>query len=131
MSINNLIQFAQLATLGAIELKEVKEMPTITVIEFNGQDHTIEIQSGRTLMENVLDSGVPGIDADCGGACACGTCHCFVAEDWQEAAGEADPMEESMLGMRPDRIETSRLSCQIQVSDDMDGMVVRLPEFQM
>ena len=88
MSINNLIRFAQLATLGAIKLKELKDMPTITVIEFNGQDHTIDIQSGRTLMENVLDSGVPGIDADCGGACACGTCHCFVAEDWQQVAGE-------------------------------------------
>jgi 2Fe-2S ferredoxin len=131
MSINNLIQFTQLATLGPIKLKEVPEMPTITVIEFDGQDHTIEVQSGRTLMENVLESGVPGIDADCGGACACGTCHCFVAEDWREIAGEADPMEESMLGMRPDRIETSRLSCQIQVSDEMEGMVVRLPEFQM
>jgi 2Fe-2S ferredoxin len=131
MSINNLIQFTQLATMGPIKLKEVPEMPTITVIEFDGQDHTIEVQSGRTLMENVLESGVPGIDADCGGACACGTCHCFVAEDWREIAGEADPMEESMLGMRPDRIETSRLSCQIQVSDEMEGMVVRLPEFQM
>jgi 2Fe-2S ferredoxin len=131
MSTNNLIQFTQLATMGPIKLKEVPEMPTITVIEFDGQDHTIEVQSGRTLMENVLESGVPGIDADCGGACACGTCHCFVAEDWREIAGEADPMEESMLGMRPDRIETSRLSCQIQVSDEMEGMVVRLPEFQM
>jgi 2Fe-2S ferredoxin len=131
MSTNNLIQFTQLATMGPIKLKEVPEMPTITVIEFDGQGHTIEVQSGRTLMENVLESGVPGIDADCGGACACGTCHCFVAEDWREIAGEADPMEESMLGMRPDRIETSRLSCQIQVSDEMEGMVVRLPEFQM
>jgi 2Fe-2S ferredoxin len=131
VSINNLIQLAPLATLGPIELKELKAMPTITVIEFNGQDHTIDIQSGRTLMENVLESGVPGIDADCGGACACGTCHCFVAENWQEIVGEADPMEESMLGMRPDRIDASRLSCQIQVSDDMDGMVVRLPEYQM
>ncbi len=106
-------------------------MPTITVIEFSGQDHTIDVQSGMSLMENVVASGVPGIDADCGGAGACGTCHCFLAEDFQAVAGEADPMEESMLGMRPDRADTSRLSCQIQVSDDMDGMVVRLPEYQM
>ncbi len=106
-------------------------MPTITVIEHNGQDHTIEVQSGISLMENVLSNSVPGIDADCGGACACGTCHCFIAEDWSELAGTADPMEESMLGMRPDRTETSRLSCQIQVSDAMDGMVIRLPEYQM
>ena len=106
-------------------------MPTITVIEFNGQDHTIEARAGKTLMENVLDNAVPGIDADCGGACACGTCHCFVPEDWQQVAGDADAMEESMLGMRPDRTEQSRLSCQIQVSEAMEGMVIRLPEFQM
>jgi len=106
-------------------------MPTITVIEFSGQDHTIDVQSGMSLMENVVASGVPGIDADCGGAGACGTCHCFLAEDFQAVAGEADPMEESMLGMRPDRADSSRLSCQVQVSDDMDGMVVRLPEYQM
>ena len=106
-------------------------MPMITVIEFDGRDHTIEVQSGRTLMENVLDSGVPGIDADCGGACACGTCHCFVADNWKAVAGDADPMEESMLGMRPDRTDSSRLSCQIQGSDEMEGMVVRLPEYQM
>ena len=106
-------------------------MPTITVIEFSGQDHTIDVQSGMSLMENVVASGVPGIDADCGGAGAWGTCHCFLAEDFQAVAGEADPMEESMLGMRPDRADSSRLSCQVQVSDDMDGMVVRLPEYQM
>ena len=74
---------------------------------------------------------VPGIDADCGGSCACGTCHCFIEEAWIEASGEADPIEEAMLGMRPDRTEGSRLSCQIEVTDDMNGMVVRLPEYQM
>jgi 2Fe-2S ferredoxin len=106
-------------------------MPSITVIEFNGKNHTIEAQPGKTLMENVLAHAVPGIDADCGGACACGTCHCFVSEEWQGIAGDADAMEESMLGMRPDRSEQSRLSCQIQVSEAMEGMVVRLPEYQM
>ena len=106
-------------------------MPSITLIEANGQDHKIVARSGKSLMENAIDHGVPGIDADCGGACACGTCHCFVEAGWRQLAGEANPMEESMLGMRPDRAEDSRLSCQIQVSDAMDGMVVRLPEFQM
>ncbi len=106
-------------------------MPTLTVIEFNGQSHNIEAESGKSLMQNVLDNAVPGIDADCGGACACGTCHCFVDEAWRDAAGEADAMEEAMLGMRPDRTGQSRLSCQIQVSDSLDGMVIRLPEFQM
>jgi 2Fe-2S ferredoxin len=106
-------------------------MPKITLIEYSGQDHIIDAEIGKSLMQNALDNLVPGIDADCGGACACGTCHCFVQESWGEATGEADAMEEAMLGMRPDRAVNSRLSCQIEVADTMDGMVVRLPEFQM
>ena len=106
-------------------------MPQITLIEFNGQSHTIDAETGKSLMANAVDNAVPGIDADCGGACACGTCHCFVEADWQSKVGEVDFMEESMLGMRPDRESNSRLSCQIEVTPDMDGMVVRLPEFQM
>lgn len=106
-------------------------MPTITLIEHNGASHTIEAETGKSLMQNAIDNSVPGIDADCGGACACGTCHCFIGEDWTATTGAADPMEESMLGMRPDRTETSRLACQIEVTDDMDGLVVRLPEYQM
>ena len=106
-------------------------MPKITLIEFTGRDHTIDAEVGKTLMQNAMDNGIPGIDADCGGACACGTCHCFRESEWREVAGEGDAMEEAMLGMRPDRTEGSRLSCQIQVSDAMNGMVVRLPEYQM
>lgn len=106
-------------------------MPTITLIEFSGTSHTIEAEAGKSLMVNAIDNAVPGIDADCGGACACGTCHCFVEEDWLPTTGESDALEEAMLGMRPDREENSRLSCQINVTDSMDGMVVRLPEFQM
>lgn len=106
-------------------------MPKITLIEYSGQDHTIEAEIGKTLMQNALDNAVPGIDADCGGACACGTCHVFVDPDWMPVTGETDAMEEAMLGMRPDRAETSRLSCQIEVSEELDGLLVRLPEFQM
>ena len=106
-------------------------MPAITLIEHDGTSHTIEAETGKTLMMNALDNAVPGIDADCGGACACGTCHCFVDAGWSDATGQVNPLEEAMLGMRPDRAETSRLSCQIDVSDDMDGLVVRLPEYQM
>lgn len=106
-------------------------MPTITLIEHNGASHTIDAEVGKSLMQNALDNSVPGIDADCGGACACGTCHCFVDPQWQEASGAPDAMEEAMLGMRPDRTELSRLSCQIEVSEDLDGMVARLPEYQM
>jgi len=106
-------------------------MPKITLIEYSGTSHSIDAEVGKSLMQNALDNGVPGIDADCGGACACGTCHVFVDEDWMSASGEPDAMEEAMLGMRPDRSEQSRLSCQIEVTEDLDGMVVRLPEFQM
>ncbi len=106
-------------------------MPTITLIEHDGASHSIEAEIGKSLMLNAVENFVPGIDADCGGACACGTCHCFVEPEWVLATGEADAMEKSMLGMRPDRAETSRLSCQIDVSEDMDGLVVRLPEYQM
>lgn len=106
-------------------------MPKITLIEHNGESHTIEAEVGKSLMLNAIDNDVPGIDADCGGACACGTCHCFVEEPWAAVTGGVEMLEESMLGMRPDRAENSRLSCQIDVSDDMDGLVVRLPEYQM
>lgn len=106
-------------------------VPKIHLIEFNGQQHTIDAQAGESLMQNVVSNGVPGIDGDCGGGCACGTCHCFIEGDWQACTGEPDVMEESMLNMRPDRAAESRLACQITVSDAMDGMVVRLPEYQM
>ncbi|MEP5764380.1 MAG: 2Fe-2S iron-sulfur cluster-binding protein [Halieaceae bacterium] len=106
-------------------------MPAITLIEHDGTSHTIDAETGKSIMLNAVDNAVPGIDADCGGACACGTCHCFVDADWRAATGEVDILEEAMLGMRPDRAENSRLSCQIDVSEDMDGLVVRLPEYQM
>ena len=106
-------------------------MPSITLIEFNGDSHTIEAESGKSLMQNAIDNAIPGIDADCGGACACGTCHVFVPDEWLATSGDASPLEDAMLGIRPDRAESSRLSCQIEVSDALDGLVVRLPEFQM
>lgn len=106
-------------------------MPKITLIEHNGTSHAIDAESGISLMQNAIDNAVPGIDADCGGGCACGTCHVFVEADWLPATGEVDSMEEAMLGMRPDRTEASRLSCQIDVTEELDGLVVRLPEFQM
>ena len=106
-------------------------MPSITLVEHSGERHTIEAEAGVSLMENALNNAVPGIDADCGGACACGTCHCFVSDGSQVLTGELNPLEESMLGMRPDRADNSRLSCQIDVTEEMDGLVVHLPESQM
>ena len=106
-------------------------MPTITLVQHDGSRHIIDAETGKSLMQNAVENFVPGIDADCGGACACGTCHCFIGEEWRPAAGEACALEESMLDMRPDRKDNSRLSCQIDISDEMDGLVVQLPEFQM
>ena len=106
-------------------------MPKITYIEHNGTQHTVDVPVGLTVMEGAVNNNIPGIDADCGGACACGTCHCFIDGEWRAVAGEGDAMEEAMLGMRPDRSEGSRLACQIPVSAAMDGLVVRLPEYQM
>ncbi len=106
-------------------------MPVITLVEHSGERHTIAAKAGTTLMANALNNAVPGIDADCGGACACGTCHCFINEEWHGRVGNAYPMEECMLSMRPDRTANSRLACRVDVSDDMDGLVVHLPEYQM
>lgn len=105
-------------------------MTKITYIEHSGTSHEVEAENGATVMETAIKNNVPGIDADCGGACACATCHVIVDPAWAAKTGEADPMEESMLDFAQDRQETSRLSCQIKVSEDLDGLVVRLPEFQ-
>lgn len=104
-------------------------MTVITFIEFNGKEHQVDAEPGMSLMEMAMKHDIPGIDADCGGSAVCGTCHCFV-----DATGELpaiEPQEESMLGLRPDRAPNSRLSCQLQVSEQLGDMTVRLPEFQM
>jgi 2Fe-2S ferredoxin len=106
-------------------------VPRITIIQFDGAEQSIDASTGKSLMQNVMDNGIPGIDADCGGECACGTCHCFVDDSWLDRTGQASELEDAMLGMRPDRAPNSRLACQISIDDSLDGMVVRLPEFQM
>ncbi|NNU16091.1 2Fe-2S iron-sulfur cluster binding domain-containing protein [Parvularcula sp. ZS-1/3] len=105
-------------------------MVKVTFIEHDGKEHEIEAQEGLTLMEVAVKNGVPGIDADCGGACACATCHVYVDEGFKEATGEASPMEESMLDFASERQDNSRLSCQISVSKKLEGMKVKIPEFQ-
>ncbi len=105
-------------------------MPKITYIEHNGNAHEIDVPNGLSVMEGAVRNLVPGIDADCGGACACATCHVYVDPDWFEKTGTREPMEESMLDFADDVQETSRLSCQIKVSDELDGLVVRMPEYQ-
>lgn len=105
-------------------------MPKITYIEHNGTEHTIEAEEGVSVMEAAVKNMVPGIDADCGSACACATCHVYVDDAWREKAGKPESMEESMLDFAAEPTENSRLSCQIKVTSALDGLVVRLPEFQ-
>jgi len=107
-------------------------MAKITYIEHNGTRHEVEVANGLTVMEGARDNNIPGIEADCGGACACSTCHVYVDADWVEKLPARDPMEEDMLDFawQPDALR-SRLTCQIKVSDAIDGLVVQMPEKQI
>ena len=105
-------------------------MAKVTYVEHDGTEHTIEVKNGMSVMEGAIKNNVPGIDADCGGACACATCHVYVDEAWREKAGKASAMEESMLDFAEAVEPNSRLSCQIRVSDALDGLIVRLPANQ-
>ena len=105
-------------------------MAKITYIESDGTEHVIDVKNGLSVMEGAVKNNIPGIDADCGGACACATCHVFVDDAWRAAAGERSAMEESMLDFAEEVEPNSRLSCQIRVSDALDGLIVRLPANQ-
>ncbi len=105
-------------------------MPKITYIEHNGKAHEVDAAVGQSVMEAAIKHAVPGIDADCGGACACATCHVYVDPAWQAKTGEAGVMEQSMLDFANDLEDNSRLSCQIKITEDLDGLVVRLPKSQ-
>ena len=105
-------------------------MPKITYIEHDGTSHTVDAATGATVMAAAMDNSVPGIDADCGGNCACATCHVFVSQDWMAVVGKPGDLEENMLDMLPERETNSRLSCQIDVDEQLDGLVVTMPEFQ-
>ncbi|MET0273820.1 MAG: 2Fe-2S iron-sulfur cluster-binding protein [Phenylobacterium sp.] len=105
-------------------------MAKITYIEHDGTEHVIDVKPGLTVMEGAVKNNVPGIDADCGGACACATCHVYVDEAWRDKTGSSSAMEESMLDFAENVEANSRLSCQIKVSDELDGLVVRMPESQ-
>ena len=105
-------------------------MAKIKYIEFNGKEHLIVVQNGLTVMEGAVKNRIPGIDADCGGACACATCHVYVKENWINKLPPKEDTEEDMLDFAFDVRENSRLSCQLTVSDDLDGLAVDLPEKQ-
>ena len=105
-------------------------MPKITYIDSTGKERVVEAKNGMTVMETAIKHNIPGIDADCGGACACATCHVYVDAAFADKVGKPSAMEQSMLDFAENVKETSRLSCQIKVRDDLDGLKVTTPESQ-
>ena len=105
-------------------------MARITYIENNGTSHTVDVAEGLTVMEGAVQNNIPGIDADCGGSMACATCHVYVKEDWFDKINKKNEGEDDMLDQDYEPKKNSRLSCQIIVSDDLDGLVVDMPEKQ-
>jgi 2Fe-2S ferredoxin len=105
-------------------------MAKITFIDSSGVARSVEAQVGSTVMETAIKHGIPGVEAECGGACACATCHVYVDEAWREITGAPSPMEEDMLDFGYDVRANSRLSCQIKVTDALDGLVVATPARQ-
>jgi ferredoxin, 2Fe-2S len=105
-------------------------MPKITYIDSAGASREIEAELGSTVMESAIKNDVPEIEAECGGACACATCHVYVEEPWLEKTGGPSPMEEDMLDFGYDVRPNSRLSCQIKVTAELDGLLVRTPPRQ-
>ena len=106
-------------------------MARVTYIEHSGQKHEIEVANGLTVMEGAVQNDIPGIDADCGGGMACATCHVYVKDDWFSKLPEKENGEDDMLDQAYQPNSSSRLSCQIIVSDDLNGLVVHLPEKQV
>ncbi|MDN3566788.1 2Fe-2S iron-sulfur cluster-binding protein [Paeniroseomonas aquatica] len=105
-------------------------MPRVTYVEYNGREHGIELEAGLSVMQGAIENNIPGIDADCGGECACATCHVFVPEEWLAKTGTPGEQEASMLGFAATAQPNSRLACQITMSEALDGLVVHMPEAQ-
>jgi len=105
-------------------------MAKVTFIQPDGTENTVEAEPGMTLMEAAVKNSVRGIAAECGGACSCATCHVYVEDAWREATGEPEAMEEDMLDFAFDVRPSSRLSCQIKLTEELDGLKVRIPEKQ-
>ena len=105
-------------------------MVKITFVEFNGTERVVDAGANTTVMEAARRNDIPGIEAECGGSCACATCHVYVDQAWIEKTGERSEMEEDMLDFAFDVRENSRLCCQMKVTDELDGLIVRVPERQ-
>ncbi len=102
----------------------------ITYFEYGGKGHTVAVEDGHTVMEGAVANGIPGIDAECGGACACATCHVYIDRDWWERLTPAMDIESQLLEFAADRQMNSRLSCQIAVTEHLNGLIVRMPATQ-
>ena len=107
-------------------------MPKVTYIEYSGTAHVVEVPIHTSVMRGAVDNQVPGIDADCGGECACATCHVYIEPEWEARVGkpEAGGLEASMLSFAAVTQDNSRLSCQIRMRAELDGLVVRMPDGQ-
>ena len=105
-------------------------MTRITYIEFNGTEHMVDVKPGLTVMEGAAKNNVPGIDAECGGACSCATCHVYVDPVWLDKTGERNELESAMLDVVENVKSNSRLACQVPVTAELDGLIVRMPEKQ-
>lgn len=105
-------------------------MAKITFIQHDGDQQTVEAKTGSSVMKTAVAQGIPGIDADCYGQCRCATCHVYIDQAWLPKIGTPGETEQSMLHLNPDRRANSRLSCQIEITDELDGLVVEIPEFQ-
>ena len=106
-------------------------MAKITYIEFDGTEHIVDVPSGLSVMEGAINNNIPGIEAECGGMCSCATCHVYVDPAWTNATGSPGDIEQGMLDSALDLQDESRLSCQIDVGDELDGLIVRMPELQI
>lgn len=105
-------------------------MVTITFIEHNGTEHVTNSESGQSVMQAATAAGIPGIPADCGGACACATCHTYVDDAWMDKFPPAEEIENDLLECAVHVTSNSRLSCQLPITDAMDGLIIRIPESQ-
>ena len=102
-------------------------MPKITYIEHSGKSHEVEVANGLSVMEGAVQNNIPGIDADCGGSCACATCHVYIDEKWFNKLSKKESAEDDMLDMAYEPNKFSRLTCQITVTDELNGLVVKMP----
>lgn len=105
-------------------------MPRVIFVEFNGTVHEVDVSNGTTIMQAAVSNMVPGIEGDCGGLCACGTCHVYIPDEWRAKCGTPEELEQAILDFAFDVKDESRLGCQIKLTDDLDGITVNMPERQ-